>query len=246
MSWETLDRLVSLACLNFTFFHLYNECGIFAKVAAIIPFPVLIILFNVMAFQKLEVSWFTSSSGLALWLNLAGTLVETCADSEPRPKETLHASALCHGILTSRHVKTPRLTCWRMRDQVAQVSARPQPTQKLSCAADWQLITDTQWSPANAGRASQLSPVKGPAHRIKSWREIMSQFEPLTFAVFATYPEPQVQMIFYTHRMTREHGQHLLQSLAHRSHRSGFHHYPSSPGHPHRELPVMPGECTGC
>ena len=136
MSWETLDGWVSLACLSFTFFHLYNECGISAKVAAIIPFPVLTILCNIMAFQKLEVSCFTSSSGLALWLNLADRLVETCADSEPRPKETLHASALCHGILTSQHVKKPRLTCWRMRDQVAQVSAWPQPTQKLSCAAD--------------------------------------------------------------------------------------------------------------
>lgn len=52
-----------------------------------------------------------------------------------RSKETLHASALCRGILTSQHVK-PRLTCWRMREQVAQASAWPQPTQKLSRAAD--------------------------------------------------------------------------------------------------------------
>ena len=123
MSWKTLNRWVCLACLSFTFFHLYNECGIFAKVAAVIPFPVLIILCNITAFQKLDVSCFTSSSGLALWLNLADRLVEMCADSEPRPKETLHASALCHGILTSQHVKKPRLTCWRMRDHVEREAA---------------------------------------------------------------------------------------------------------------------------
>lgn len=229
MSWKTLDRWVSLACLSFTFFHLYNECGIFAKVAAIIPFPVLIILCNNMAFQKLDVSCFTSSSGLALWLNLADRLVETCADSEPRPKETLHASALCRGILTSQHVKKPRLTCWRMRDQVAQVSARPQRTQKLSCAADWPPAADTWRGSPNPRRSTQPSPVKVPARRARAEGRFGALLSRCLWSVCYTSRDSSVNDILCLTGLLGGYGKHPAQSLVHRSHLIGFDHYSCLP-----------------